>query len=44
MKECEELLRSNAQMIEFLNKSLNEAQKITFRTMVNQRGQDVTTD
>ncbi|CDW79868.1 spindle assembly abnormal protein 6 homolog [Stylonychia lemnae] len=44
LKECEDILKSNSSMIEYLNKSLNEAQKVTFRTMVNQRGQDVTTD
>lgn len=35
LKEDQQTLISNKNLIEFLNKSLNEAQKHTFRTMVN---------
>eukprot|EP00347_Sterkiella_histriomuscorum_P018655 403344684 len=39
--ECQETLKSNSAMIEFLNKSLNEAQKVSFRNIVNQKGQEI---
>ena len=37
LRENQQVLVSNKNLIEFLNKSLNEAQKYSFRTMIGQK-------
>jgi len=38
LREDAQTLMSNKSLIEYLNKSLNEAQKFSFKTLVNQKG------
>ena len=38
LREDAQTLMSNKRLIEYLNKSLNEAQKFSFKTLVNQKG------
>jgi hypothetical protein len=37
LKEDQQILYSNKNLIEYLNKTINDAQKFSFRTLVNQQ-------
>ena len=40
LEECSQTLQSNKQMIEYLSKTVNEAQKATFRTLVTNKSKE----